>query len=183
MTNKINYLGVSLSLALIGLVPLISSAAGTLAEEEAAGKAIVEQVQSKAIQYSSLDDEQFELVGEYAMGLMMGAGHEAMNQSLSARFGETGERAMHIQTGKQFLGAGYGSLDGSSYGGGYGMMGNWGGYGGMMGGGWGGMMGGYGYSYPLSGFMSWVAVLYHILIIVLLVLAIAWFAKRISSKK
>ncbi|MBI5140004.1 MAG: hypothetical protein HZA94_00965 [Candidatus Vogelbacteria bacterium] len=157
--------------------------AASVAEEEAEGRAIVEQVQAKTLQYSSLNDEQFELVGEYAMGLMMVAGHEAMNQSLVARFGETGERAMHIQMGKQFLGTGYDSTGVSNYG--YGMMGSWGGYGSMMGG-YGSRYGGYGMMGNWGGSstgMYWFGLIYQILVTVLLVLAVVWLGRKVFSKK
>ena len=173
---KINYISISFVMLLVGMIGGItqfSYAAPSLAEEEAQGRVIVEQIQSKTIQYSQLSDQQFELVGEYAMGLQMGAGHEAMNQSLVARFGETGERAMHIQMGKQFLGAGYDTSSVSSNG--YGMMGgynsSYGGY---------GMMNGWG---NYSAGTYWLGFLYQILLIVLLVLAVVWLGRKVFAKK
>ncbi len=154
------------------------------AKDEAAGKAVWERLQSKQSTCADLTDDNFDVLGDYYMGLMMGSRHAAMNESLKARLGENGERQMHINLGKRMSGCNAAAGDATQDNESYSMMG-WGG--GMMGWsnvGWSaapyGMMG---WSY---GGWSWWGVLAHVvtvgLVWALLILGIValwkWLAKQ-----
>jgi len=119
---------------------LPAAAAADLAQEEGQGQAIAESVRSGERQCSDLSADEFELIGEYAMGRYLGdsAAHEAMNDHMVAVMGEAGERRMHIALGYRYSGcrggpawSWMGPMAGMMFGGGY----EGGGYGpGMTGG-------------------------------------------------
>jgi len=109
------------------------------AKGEADGKAVWEKLQAKTLSCENLSAEDFENLGEYFMGQMMGDAHAAMNEMMIRMMGEQGESQMHIVMGKRLSGCdttaawpqsgigfapmmpmmtGWGS-------GGWGMMGNW----------------------------------------------------------
>lgn len=73
-------------------------------EEEAAGKALWEKLQKKSITCASLQEDDFDSLGEYLMGQMMGDNHAAMNAMMAARMGEETETAMHVALGKRLSG-------------------------------------------------------------------------------
>lgn len=113
---------------------------GHTAKEEAEGKEIWGKLQAKQIECVGLADGEFASLGEYFMGLMMGASHEAMNNMMVQMMGEKGEEQMHVVMGKRlsgcdtsaaFPGNGLGYMPMMNMmGGGYGpmpMMGLWGG--------------------------------------------------------
>src|SRR3989304_6253781 len=50
---------------------------------------------------ADLSDDDFEKLGEYFMGTMMGASHEAMNIMMVGMMGKDGEEQMHIAIGKR----------------------------------------------------------------------------------
>ena len=132
--------------------PPIAAAAPTLAQEEQQGEGIAKSLQSGERHCSDLSADDFELIGEYAMGSYLGdeGTHAAMNRRMTVMMGEAGERRMHIALGYRFSGcpggpvSGWvGALGGMMGGGGSGSYGP-----GMMGGGSGseygpGMMGDY----------------------------------------
>lgn len=146
------------------------TAAAPDSAEAAEGQAIAGQLQAGQISCSDLTQSDFQALGEYYMGSMMGAWDSVMDQQMGAA-----SDAMHIAMGERFSGCypstaaqgGWSTPWGNNnYG--YMPMMNWGygGYGPMM---------GYGYGYdnwgPL-GFLFgifWIAVL-----IVVLVLLIRW---------
>lgn len=72
--------------------------------EEIAGKAILDKLKSGEINCSKLVDNDFEFLGEYFMGSMMGSSHENMNDRLKQSLGEAGEVNMHISLGKRMSG-------------------------------------------------------------------------------
>ena len=74
------------------------------AREEAEGKALWEKLQAKQITCAGLQDENFEALGEYFMGIMMGPSHSAMNQMMIQMMGEAGEEQMHLVMGKRLSG-------------------------------------------------------------------------------
>lgn len=74
------------------------------AREEAEGKGIWGKLQEKQITCTDLSDENFEALGEYFMGQMMGSSHSAMNQMMINMMGEEGEEQMHIVIGKRLSG-------------------------------------------------------------------------------
>ncbi|KKS33497.1 MAG: hypothetical protein UU96_C0022G0005 [Parcubacteria group bacterium GW2011_GWC2_42_13] len=74
------------------------------AREEAEGKAAWEKLQTKELACKDLSDDNFGTLGEYFMGQMMGASHEAMNNMMIQMMGEQGEEQMHVVMGKRLSG-------------------------------------------------------------------------------
>lgn len=122
----------------------VSPASATeTAQDEAAGKAVWDRLQAKQATCADLTDDDFDKLGDYFMGLMMGGAHASMNDSLTARFGDDGERQMHVAMGKRMSGCDANAA----------MPGNVG-YFPMMGG-FGGMMGWYGAGPGAYGMHGW----------------------------
>jgi uncharacterized membrane protein len=82
---------------------------GRLGPGGTAGR-VAELVRSGARECSDLSADQFELIGEHAMGRYLEdtAAHEAMNDHMVAVMGEQGERRMHIALGDRYSGCGGG---------------------------------------------------------------------------
>lgn len=76
----------------------------TLIQEEAAGSAILEQLRSGEVSCGSLLNQQYEFLGEYYMGQMVGESHELMNLMMKNMAGSAGEEAMHVAMGKRLSG-------------------------------------------------------------------------------
>ena len=74
------------------------------AQEETEGKIIWEKLQTKQISCQDLSDENFSALGEYFMGLMAGASHQAMNNMMVQMMGGKGEEQMHVVMGKRLSG-------------------------------------------------------------------------------
>ncbi len=72
--------------------------------EEAEGRAIWQKFESKERACNDLSDEDFELLGEYFMGAMMGDSHTAMNEMITRIHGEEGEKQIHGALGKRLSG-------------------------------------------------------------------------------
>lgn len=77
---------------------------GHTAREEAEGKAVWEKLRAKELACKDLSDDNFETLGEYFMGQMMGTSHEAMNTMMIQMMGEQGEEQMHAVMGKRLSG-------------------------------------------------------------------------------
>jgi hypothetical protein len=141
--RRIAVLALATGLALGVAGAPIATAAPTLAQEEQQGEGIAESLRSGERQCSDLSADDFELIGEYAMGSYLGdeGAHAAMNRRMTLMMGEAGERRMHVALGYRYSGCPGGPASG------------WvGAMGGMMGGrgpgGYGpGMMGGSGAEY------------------------------------
>lgn len=73
-------------------------------QEEKEGKEVWDKLQSKQIQCNDLTDDNFETLGEYFMGQMMGASHASMNAMMIQMHGEEGEKQIHNAMGKRFSG-------------------------------------------------------------------------------
>lgn len=73
-------------------------------KDEAKGKAIFEQLQSKRLECNKLTEDDFDTLGEYFMGQMMGNGHASMNAMMTQMMGEQGEKQMHVVMGKRLSG-------------------------------------------------------------------------------
>lgn len=73
------------------------------AREEAEGKAVWGRLQTKEISCGGLSEEDYGVLGEYFMGLMLGdtRSHEAMNRNMTIMMGEDGEEQMHVAMGKR----------------------------------------------------------------------------------
>ncbi|HVC07034.1 MAG TPA: hypothetical protein VND98_05560 [Solirubrobacterales bacterium] len=139
--------------ALIGCLGALAAAAlvfpaaapAALAQEEQQGHGLAEAVRSGEKQCSQLSADDFELIGEYAMGRYLAdpAAHEAMNRHMTAMMGAEGERRMHTALGYRYseceggpASRWVGPMAGMMYGG-YGHGESGGSYGpGMMGGNW-----------------------------------------------
>src|SRR3989338_9884099 len=72
---------------------------GHTAREEAEGKAVWEKLQTKELTCTDLSNDDFEVLGEYFMGQMMGTSHEAMNTMMIQMMGEESEEQIHIAMG------------------------------------------------------------------------------------
>lgn len=104
--------------------------------EEAQGLSLWNQLQTKQITCSQLTDDDFDKLGDYFMGAMMGSSHEYMDQIMTNQIGADNERLIHIAMGKRLSGcdtsaaypnSGYGYIPmmqmmGGWYNGGYNMM-------------------------------------------------------------
>jgi hypothetical protein len=76
----------------------------TTAQDEAEGKAVWDKLQSKQVDCKNLTDDDYDVLGDYFMGLMAGGNHAAMNESMVRMMGDEGEKQMHIVMGKRFSG-------------------------------------------------------------------------------
>ena len=72
--------------------------------EEKEGKELWDKLQAKEIVCADLDDERYEVLGEYFMGQMAGDSHAAMNAMMIQMHGENGEEQIHIIMGKRLSG-------------------------------------------------------------------------------
>ena len=121
-----------IALGILGASPTLA------ATDEQRGAEVLDSVETGALDCDQLDAVDFEAVGEFAMGRMLGSpgapgAHEAMDRMMASMMGEGGLGRMHEVMGTRFSGCGNPPLPG-----GFGsMMGAMG----MMGG---GMMGGFG---------------------------------------
>ncbi len=69
--------------------------------EEIQGKIVWDRLQAKQVQCSDLSDGDFEVLGEYIMGQMIGVSHETMNIMMEQMMGKEGEEQMHIVMGRR----------------------------------------------------------------------------------
>ena len=72
--------------------------------EEAEGKEVWDKLQSKELNCTNLNEDQFGVLGEYFMGQMMGESHTAMNAMMIQMHGEEGEEQIHVVMGKRLSG-------------------------------------------------------------------------------
>jgi hypothetical protein len=169
-----------------------SSEEQSTAQDEAAGKAVYDKLQTKQTTCQNLTDDDFDVLGDYYMGQQLGntAVHASMNSMMTQMMGEAGEKQMHIALGKRLSGCDTSALLPAGSGnflpmmGLGGMMGgNWGNSSGgnifpMMGGSWGsGMMNGINGGWGLIGGIVWL------LVVLFLVLGIVYFWKGITKRK
>ncbi|SRR5712692_5224 len=114
---------------------VMASGARAAPSEEQQGATILSAVQSGQRSCQKLGRTQFELIGEYAMGAMLGStyAHQAMNSQMRSVIGSNGEAQAHIFMGQRLAGCARGPAP-AAYGTMMGMMGNYAAAGGMMGG-------------------------------------------------
>lgn len=136
-------------------------------QEEQTGKSLLDQLNKGKTTCQTLVDADFEKIGEYFMGQVIGetSKHIAMDNSMKSMIGEQGEEQMHIAWGKRGSGCDNNSSFLPRMGGGFNMIG---GYYGMMNGGFG--------IYAVFAWLTWV------LITIALVLGIVWLWKQIKKK-
>lgn len=147
--------------------------------EEAEGKAVWERLQAKQVSCNDLSEEDFEALGEYFMGTMMGESHAAMNAMMISMMGEKGEEQAHLVMGKRLSGCDTSAVFSSQAGGFMPMMQmmfpllqGFGGQGGNMMGNWG----------PW-GFYGFLGTLFWIGLLILLFLAIVKLWRSINEDK
>jgi hypothetical protein len=135
--------GISLA-AVLALASALAPAAATAASvraEEQQGASLLRQFEAGGQSCRSLSTDQFERIGEYVMGRMLGSTslHEAMNEQMAQTMGKRGEERMHVFMGQRFTGCARGRVP-AGFGSMMGMMGSFmaGGGGGIRGGGAGG---------------------------------------------
>ena len=161
--------------------------------EEARGKELWDHLQQQQITCGDLADQDFNALGEYFMGLMMGDSHAAMNAMITRMQGAEGEQQMHIIMGKRFSGCDTSAAFSSLSGGWLPMMtmmrGGWSLDGDqdrlstlnnnsitkMMNFGYGSMMGGWG-TFGLLGLLTWLVWL------AVGVLLVVWLWQKINKK-
>jgi len=73
-------------------------------QEEAEGKAVWQKISDKQISCGDLTEEDFGVLGEFFMGVMLGEAHSAMNAMMMQAHGEEGEEQIHIAMGKRLSG-------------------------------------------------------------------------------
>ena len=71
------------------------------AREEAEGEIIWQKLQSKEITCADASDEDFDAIGEYFMGQMLGDSQGAINEMMMRMHGKDGEEQIHIVIGKR----------------------------------------------------------------------------------
>lgn len=134
------------------------------AQDEAAGKAVWDKLQNKQVICKDLKDDDFDVLGDFFMGNMMGSNHASMNQLMTQRLGQDGEKQMHIAMGKRLSGCNTNASfpQGSSY---FMPMMGYNGYGNMM--------------------SEWgiIGLIISIALLLFLILGIIYFWKEITKKK
>lgn len=73
-------------------------------KDEASGKAVWDKLQNRQISCEELKDDDFDVLGDFFMGNMMGGSHDAMNSIMVQQLGSDGEKQMHIAMGKRLSG-------------------------------------------------------------------------------
>lgn len=81
-----------------------ATTSGAMDAEEAAGQALAKKLQNKTTDCSALSQSDYQSLGEYYMGLMMGSGHDVMDNYIVSRYGQTYDDQMHIAMGERFSG-------------------------------------------------------------------------------
>jgi hypothetical protein len=104
------------------LLVVPAAAFASLAGEQRQGAQLLGQLRSGAKACSDLSSEDFDHIGEYAMGRALGSvsAHQAMSDRMSLMLGDKGEQRMHELMGQRYAGCG-GAAAGTMMGGG--MMG------------------------------------------------------------
>lgn len=100
MTRKI--------LAFSGLVIIIVfslvDTARVLTAQAEEGASLWQKLSSGQVKCQGISEGQFESLGEFFMGRMVGSSHELMDQQLEQMMGEEGLRQMHLAMGKRMSG-------------------------------------------------------------------------------
>lgn len=73
-------------------------------KDEATGKAVWDKLQNNQVTCSQLSEDDFDKLGDFFMGNMMGSSHDSMDQLMIDRLGQQGEQQMHIAMGKRLSG-------------------------------------------------------------------------------
>lgn len=120
--------------AFVLALALAGPALASVADEQREGAALVQALDAGKRDYKSLSSQDFERIGEYWMGRMIGSTqtHEAMNARMRQMMGADGEERMHELMGQRYARLVTSSATGGTSTGAYGNCGY--GAGSMMGG-------------------------------------------------
>jgi hypothetical protein len=104
------WLIVLVTAGLLALVPGV--AAASTAQEEQEGSQVLGEFEAGKLSCADAGAEDFERVGEYVMGRMLGStnSHEAMDEVMSRMMGSDNEPQIHEAMGRRFTGCGGGQL-------------------------------------------------------------------------
>jgi len=91
-----------------------ATAVATVGQEEREGKGLAELMRAGEKRCADLSSNEFELIGEYAMGGYLGSEgtHSTMNRRMTLMMGEAGERRMHTALGYRYSGCSGGPASG-----------------------------------------------------------------------
>lgn len=94
------------------LATTAATASATTAQEEREGTSVLRELEGGTLDCSEASAEDFEHVGDYAMGRTVGSpgGHEAMDAAMTRMMGEEGNRQAHVAMGRRYAGCGRGPL-------------------------------------------------------------------------
>jgi uncharacterized membrane protein len=92
--------------ALLALTALAAAPAMGATSEEQQGAQLLRNLQAGKVTCTSLTRDNFERIGEYVMGRMLGssAAHAAMNRQITLMMGSGGETQAHVFMGQRFAG-------------------------------------------------------------------------------
>lgn len=104
-------LGRLLAVVVLGLLLGVPGASAAPPEEQQ-GARVLGDLESGKLSCDRASAEEFDQVGEYVMGRMLGSksGHEAMDRMMSSMMGGDSEQQMHEAMGRRFSGCGGGRL-------------------------------------------------------------------------
>ena len=120
-------------LALCLALSIPAAARASLADEQQQGRDLITQLQAETKTCADLSASDFDHIGEYVMGKLLGSTsvHQSMNDRMRLVLGQTGETRIHQLMGQRYAGC---SRETSAQGGmmgGTGMMGSYNGNGGL----------------------------------------------------
>lgn len=101
------------AVATAGILALTATmASASIVQEEQQGSQVLRELERGKLQCKDAGAAEFETVGEYVMGRMLGSAsaHEAMNQVMSRMMGPRNEPLMHEVMGRRFAGCAGGHL-------------------------------------------------------------------------
>ena len=135
-TFPANRIGKRLALTAVLFLFALAQPALAAASEGNQGSRILQDVNSGQRSCSDLTTDDFDQVGEYVMGRMVGSarGHESMDALMRSMMGAGTEKRMHVFLGRRFTGCGGGRIP-TAFGGMMSVMGMMGGGGTGYGGG------------------------------------------------
>lgn len=112
--------------ATLVLLGATSASGFASANDDQQGAQLLQSVQNGEQECQGLSRDQFEAIGEYVMGRMLGstARHEAMDEQIRAMTGASGEAKAHVFMGQRFAGCASGAAP-VSFGSMMGMMGSY----------------------------------------------------------
>lgn len=112
--------------AILALVGVGSASGSASVGAEQQGARLLQRVQVGEQKCQQLSRDEFESIGEYVMGRMVGstARHEAMDEQIRTTRGAAGEAQAHVFMGQRFTGCATGAVP-AAFGSMMGMMGNY----------------------------------------------------------